>query len=91
MKFKVYEVKAIRIEEKGDYEQSFLYADYEDAVVKFKELVESEKKVDWIEEGIASDDEKYELFENVDFWGFYADYLWSDWSSEVTIIEREVF
>jgi hypothetical protein len=91
MKFKVYEVKATRLEEKDDYEQSFLYAEYEDAVAKFKELVEAEKKVDWIEEGLASDDERYELFENVDFWGFYAEDFWNDWRSEVTIIEREVF
>jgi hypothetical protein len=91
MKFKVYEVKAIRIEDKCDYEQSFLYADYEDAVAKFKELVEAEKNVDWIEEGLFSDDERYKLFENVDFWGFYAESLWNDWRSEVTIIEREVF
>ena len=91
MKFKVYEVKATRLEEKDDYEQSFLYTGYEDAVAKFKELVEAEKKVDWIEEGLASDSNKYELYENVDFWGFYAEDMWSDWRSEVTIIEREVF
>lgn len=91
MKFKVYEVKAIRIEDKDDYEQSFLYAEYEDAVTKFKELVEAEKKVDWIEEGLASDDKKYELFENVDFWGFYAEDFWNNWKSEVSITEREVF
>ena len=91
MKFKVYEVKAIRVEDKDDYEQSFLYAEYEDAVVKFKELVAAEKQVDWIAEGLASSDENYELYENVDFWGFYAEDLWNDWRSEVTIIEREVF
>ena len=91
MKFKVYEVQAIRVEDKDDYEQSFLYAEYEDAVAKFKELVEAEKKVDWVEEGLASDNERYELFENVDFWGFYAEYLWSSWRSEVTIKTREVF
>ena len=91
MKFKVYEVKAIRVEEKDDYEQSFLYAEYEDAVAKFKELVEEEKQVDWIEEGLASDDARYELYEKVDFWGFYAEDLWNDWRSEVSIIEREVF
>ena len=91
MKFKVYEVQAIRVEDKDDYEQSFLYAEYEDAVAKFKELVEAEKKVDWVEEGLASDNERYELFENVDFWGFDAEYLWSSWRSEVTIKTREVF
>ena len=91
MKIKVYEVKATRLEEKDEYEQSFLYVRYEDAVVKFKELVDEEKKVDWIKEGLESNNSKYELFEKVDFWGFYADDLWSDWRSEVTIIEREVF
>jgi hypothetical protein len=91
MKFKVYEVKTIRIEDKDDYEESFLYAEYEDAVAKFKELIEVEKKVDWIEEGLASDDKRYELIENVDFWGFYAEDFWNDWKSEVSIIEREVF
>ena len=91
MKFKVYEVRAIRVEEKDDDEQSFLYAEYDDAVVKFKELVDAEKQVDWIEEGLASDDKRYALFESVDFWGFYAEDLWNDWRSEVTIIEREVF
>lgn len=90
MKFKVYEVKAIRVEEKGDYEQLFLYANYEDAVAKFKELIETEKKVGWIEEGLASDDTLYELVENIDFWGFYADAFWCDWKSEVFIEEREV-
>lgn len=91
MKLTVYEVKATRLEEKDDYEQSFLYAKYEDAVIKFKELVEEAKKIDWIEEGLASDDTKYELFEKVDFWGFYAEDLWSDWRAEVSITEREVF
>ena len=91
MKFKVYEVKSLRVEEKDDYEESFLYTEYDDAVVKFKELVEEEKHIDWIEEGLASDDERYELYENVDFWGFYAEDFWSPWKSEVSIIEREVF
>lgn len=91
MKFKVYEVKSLRVEEKDDYEESFLYAEYDDAIEKFKELVEEEKQVDWIEEGLASDDERYELYENVDFWGFYAEDLWNNWKSEVSIIEREVF
>ena len=91
MKFKVYEVKAIRMEDKDDYEQSFLYAEYADAVAKFNEIVEAEKKIDWIEEGLTSDNEKYELFENTDFWGFYAQKLWGDWHSEVVIETREVF
>lgn len=91
MKFKVYEVEAIRIEDKDDYKQSFLYAEYQDAVVKFKELVEVEKKVDWIEEGLVSDDKRYTFVEAIDFWGFYAEDFWNDWKSEISIIEREVF
>ena len=46
MKFKVYEVKATRLEEKDDYEQSFLYVEYEDAVAKFKELVETKNQAE---------------------------------------------
>ena len=91
MKFRVYEVKRYRFEDKDDYEDSFLYAEYDDAVAKFKELVEEEKQVDWIEEGLASEDERYELYENIDFWGFYAEDFWNNLKSEVSIIEREVF
>lgn len=91
MKFKVYEVKRYRFEDKDDYEDSFLYAEYDDAVAKFKELVEEEKQVDWIEEGLASDDEKYELIQKIDFWGFYAEGFWNDWTSEITITKRKVF
>ena len=91
MKFKVYEVKRIRIEDKDDYEDAFLYATYSDAVSKFLGLIEEEKKIDWIEEGIKIDDERYELIENIDFWGFYAESFWNNWKSEITIIEREVF
>ena len=58
---------------------------------KFKELVEEEKQVDWIEEGLVSDDDRYVLIKKIDFWGFYAEDFWNDWRSEVTIIEREVF
>ena len=91
MKLKVYEVERIRIEDKDDYEDSFLFAEYSDAVKKFKELIEEEKKIDWIEEGLESDDERYELIEKVDFWGFYAEDFWNDWKSEIAITEREVF
>ena len=91
MQLKVYEVTRIRVEDKDDYEDSVLYADYTDAVAKFKEFVDEEKKVDWIEEGLESDNERYQLIENVDFWGFYAEDFWNDWKSEVTITEREVF
>lgn len=90
MKFKVYEVVRTRDEEKDDYRESFLYAEYTDAVKKFKALIEEEKNVDWIEEGLESDDTKYELIEQIDFWGFYVDDVWSFWKSEISIIEREV-
>ena len=90
MKLKVYEVKRVRDDGKNDYVDLFLYADYADAVVKFKELIEAEKKIDWIEEGLESNDERYEVIENVDFWGFYADDFWNNLKSEVSIEEREV-
>ena len=90
MKFKVYEVKRYRFEDRDDYEDSFLYAEYPDAVKKFKELIEEEKKIDWIEEGLGSNDEKYELIETIDFWGFYAEDFWNDWKSEITITKRKV-
>ena len=91
MKFIVYEVKRYRFEDKDDYEDSFLYAEYSDAVKKFKELIEEEKKIDWIEEGLVSDDERYELIQKIDFWGFYAEDFWNDWTSEITITKRRVF
>lgn len=89
MKFVVYEVKRIRREEKDDYVDAFLYADYADAVVKFNELVEAEKQVDWIEEALAN--KTCELFDTIDYWGVYVDNLFSDYVSEVTIETREVF
>lgn len=89
MKFVVYEVKRIRREEKDDYVDAYLYADYADAVVKFNELVEEEKQVDWIEE--ALDNKTCELFDTIDYWGVYVDNLFSDYVSEVTIETREVF
>lgn len=91
MKLKVYEVKRYRVEDKDDYEDSFLYAEYHNAVNKFKDIIEEEKMVDWIEEGLESNDARYELIEAIDFWGFYAEDFWNDWKSEVTITEREVF
>lgn len=90
MKFKVYEVKRVRDDGKDDYIDSFLYADYKDAVVKFKQFIEEEKKIDWIEEGLASDDKRYTVIESVDYWGFYAEDLWNTLRSEVSIEEREV-
>ena len=88
MKFVVYEVKRIRREEKDDYVDSFLYADYADAVVKFNELVEDEKQVDWIEEALIN--KTCELFDTIDCWGVYVDNLFSDYVSEVVIEAREV-
>ena len=52
--------------------------------------IEEEKKIDWIEEGLASDDEMYGVIESVDYWGFYAEHLWNTLRSEVSIEEREV-
>lgn len=89
MKFVVYEVKRIRREEKDDYVDSFLYADYADAVVKFNKLVEEEKQVDWIEDALKN--KTGELFDTIDYWGVYVCNLFSDYVSEVIIETREVF
>ena len=89
MKFTVYEVKRIRREEKDDYEDSFLYAEYPDAVAKFNELVEEEKKVDWIDEALA--DKTCELFDAIDYWGIYVEHGFDNGVSEVIIEAREVF
>lgn len=89
MKFTVYEVKRIRREEKDDYVDSFLYAEYSDAVVKFNELVEEEKKVDWIEEALTN--QTCELFDTIDYWGIYVENGFDNGVSEVTIEAREVF
>lgn len=92
MKFKVYEVTRVRDDGKDDYVDSFLYADYVDAVAKFKQLVEEEKKVDWIEELFELNDKTlYEVIEDIDFWGLYAADFWDYLKSEVSITEREVF
>jgi hypothetical protein len=96
MKFTVYEVTRVRREEKDDYEDSFLYAEYYDAVAKFNELVEKEKQVDWIEEciemGVNNDEgREIDIMETVDYWGIYVEDFFTRWSSEVTITEREVF
>lgn len=94
MKFKIYEVTLEWNTGKDDDTESFLYAEYEDAVAKLKELVEKQKKVDWIEEGLAKDSDEiyhYELYEEIDHWHFSVDYFFSHMYSSVTIIEREVF
>lgn len=90
MKFKIYEVKRVRDDGQDDYADLFLYADYNDAVVKFKKLIEEEKKVDWIEDVLEFNDGRYEVIENIDFWGIYVDDFWRDLRSEVSIEEREV-
>lgn len=94
MKFKIHEVVLEWDTGKDGDTESFLYADYEDAVAKFKELVEKQKKVDWIEEGLTKDSDEiyhYELYEEIDHWCFSADYFLDHMYSSVTIIEREVF
>lgn len=88
MKFVVYEVKRIRREEKDDYVDSFLYADYADAVVKFNELVEDEKKIDWVEE--ALENHAGTVFDTIDYWGIYVEHDFNDYVSEVIIEPREV-
>jgi hypothetical protein len=94
MKFKVYEVELEWCTEKDDDKQSFLYANYEDAVVKFKELVEEQKKVDWIEEALTRENDNWyqsELVEKVDYWCLNIDYQLDHMYSVVCITEREVF
>lgn len=93
MKFKVYEVVLDWDTEKDGDIESYLYADYKDAKKKFDALVEKQKQIDWVQEGLSllGKNEAYELIENIDFWGFYAEEFWSRWKSEVSIIEREVF
>lgn len=91
MKFKVYEVKRVRDDGKDEYKLKFWYLDYADAVAKFKQLVKEEEKVDWIEEGLKYDDERYTVIKGIDFWGFYVDDFLDNMKSEVLIKEREVF
>ena len=94
MKFKVYEVELEWSTEKDDDRQSFLYADYDDAVVKFKELIEEQKKVDWIAEALVKENDDWfqsELTETIDCWCISVDYQLDYMYSVVTITEREVF
>ena len=90
MKFKVYEVKTIQFNGITDYEQSFLYANYQDAVKGFKELVKEAKKINWVEEGLKSDNNKYILKNNINYWSFHIDEALNYKSYEVSIEEREV-
>ena len=93
MKFKVYEVELEWNTGKDDDRQSFLYVDYNDAVAKFKELIEEQKKIDWIEEALVMDDNDWyqsELTEMVDYWCISVDYQLDRMYSAVTITEREV-
>ena len=95
MKFKIYEVKLGTMQDRVEEIQSFLFAEYEDAVSKFKKLIEEQKKVDWIMEclNIIDTYEGYDidLIETMDMWAIYVDGLFSRRHSKVTIIEREVF
>ena len=94
MKLKIYEVERVRDDGKDEHRLQFWYLDYADAVDKFKKLVEEEKKVDWIEEALTSEnDEHYEteLIECVDYWGIYVSNMIDRMYSEVKITVREVF
>ena len=94
MKFKVHEVTRIRADRKDEYVVEYLFADYADAVAKFKELIAEEKKVDWIEEVLENIDNhefEYQLEEGIDEWYFSVEHGLDTWHSEVMIIEREVF
>ena len=94
MKLKVYEVERIRDDGSDEHRLQFLYLDYADAVAKFKELIEEEKKIDWIEEALTTEDDKYyevDLSECVDYWGIYVSNMLDRMYSEVKITTREVF
>lgn len=94
MKFKVYEVEFEWSTDKDDYKQSFLYAIYDDAVAKFKELVEEQKKVDWVAEALVRESDDWyqsELIDVIDYWCVTIDCNFDRLYSSVTIIEREVF
>lgn len=88
-KFKVYEVTRVRNDRKDEYFVEYLFADYADAVVKFKELIAEEKKVDWIEEALKNGD--CELTEQINLWGIYVEHFLDTYRSKVEIIEKEVF
>ena len=93
MKFKVYEVTLEWNTGKDEDTKSILYANYEDAVAKFKEFIEEQKRVDWIAEGLAdgnNDGYEYELTERIDYWCFSRDYFLDHMYSVVMIEEREV-
>ena len=94
MKFKVYEVELWWSTGKDDYKQSFLYANYEDAVAKFKELVEEQKKNDWVEEALTRESDDWyqsELIDMIDYWCVIVDCNFDRLYSGVAITEREVF
>ena len=94
MKFKVYEVVLKWNTGKDDHKQSFLYANYEDAVAKLKELVEEQKKIDWVEEALTRESDdwyKSMVVDTIDFWYVDVDCNFDTLYSSVTITEREVF
>lgn len=94
MKFKVYEVELEWSTDKDDDKKSFLYANYDDAVARFKELVEEQKKIDWVEEALTrKSDDWYQstLIDMIDYWCVIIDCNLDRMYSSVTITEREVF
>lgn len=97
MKFKIYEVALENGEGRDINSQSFLYAEYEDAVTKFKKLIEDQKKVDWITEWLHIADmyEGYDVdvIETMDLWAIHVGPSRNNirMYSQVRIIEREVF
>lgn len=91
MKFKVYEVKTIQFDGITDYEHSFLYADYQDAVKGFKGLVKEAEKTNWVQRALNSGNDKYILKNNINYWSFHIDEVLDYKSYEVLIEEREVF
>ena len=93
MKFKVYEVERIQDDSKDEDRIKFLYANYEDAIAKFNELVAEEKMVDWVAEALTRDEEDfddYDLTDTEDYWALYVNQMFDSYYSEVSIIEREV-
>lgn len=94
MKLMVYEVELEWNTGKDDNKQSFLYANYEDAVAKFKELVEEQKKIDWVDEALTRESDDWyqsELIDMIDYWCVIVDCNFDRLYSSVTITEREVF
>lgn len=92
MKFTVYEVAIMHFDKEHDIRETFLYAEYKDAVNKFKELIEKAKQIDWIKEGLENvGNRKYVLEDTkLDYWRFWLDEILDYMDYEVSIEEREV-